>query len=162
MAPRGWGALVVAALVAAGCGSTSTYRVMLGMPGPAVAARTPVRITRGAALPGFRVTEVALVQAVGRGSHADLPHLAPGDTPTADRLLIELPTDIDHLLASDFAAALDWRERVRTALEMAFAAGYAITDAVFERGARPGKAFYVLDREGWRAWVEGGTDSSLR
>lgn len=67
--------LLVAALVAAGCGSTATYRVMLGPPGPAVAPQTPVRVTRSATLPGVDVTEVALVQAVGRGSHADLPHL---------------------------------------------------------------------------------------
>jgi len=85
---------------------------------------------------------------------ADLPRLAPGDTPTADRLLVELPADIDHLLASDFAAALDWRDRVRTTLETTFAAGYAITDAVFERGAGQGRAFYVLERTGWQAWVE--------
>ena len=76
---------------------------------------------------------------------ADLPRLTPGHTPHGDRLLVELPADIDHLLTHDPAAALDWRERVRTALTAAFAAGYAITDAVFERGAGQGRAFYVLE-----------------
>lgn len=77
---------------------------------------------------------------------AAAPRLLPGDTPTADRLLVELPADIDALLASDPAAARDWRERVRATLEIAFAAGYAITNAVFERGAGRERAFYVLDR----------------
>jgi len=64
--------------LAAGCGSTSTYRVMLGRPGPVVANAARVRLSRLAHIPGFRVREVALVQAIGRGSHADLAHLAEG------------------------------------------------------------------------------------
>jgi len=104
----------------------------------------------------------------GRGqsrAYADcveLPRLSPGETPRGDRLLVALPTDIDYLLTHDPAAALDWRERVRTALAAAFAAGYAITDAIFERGAGQERAFYVMDRTGWQASIEEGTDSSLR
>jgi predicted GNAT superfamily acetyltransferase len=82
----------------------------------------------------------------------DLPILAPGDSPTADRILVETPADIDHLLVHDFPAAREWRERVRVALETAFAQGYAITDAAFERGEGAGRAFFVLDRDGWREW----------
>ena len=93
---------------------------------------------------------------------ADRPILLPGDTPTADRVLVELPADIDHLLAHDFPAARDWRERVRTALETAFAHGYAITDAVFEHDTGRGRAFFVLDQPSWRAWAGLGPDSSLR
>ena len=93
---------------------------------------------------------------------ADLPLLVPGDTPTADRVLVELPADIDHLLTYDFPAARDWRERVRSALEAAFAQGYAITDAVFERGEERKRAFFVLDRAGWRALAGLEPDSSLR
>lgn len=91
---------------------------------------------------------------------ADLPVLAPGDTPAAGRLLVELPANIDYLLAHDFAAARDWRARVRAALETALAHGYAITDAVFEREARRERAYFVLDREGWQAWVSPGPAAS--
>lgn len=49
------------------------------------------------------------------------PHLlAPAAT-------IEIPADIDTLLATDPAAARDWRMRLRATLPQAFADGYAIT-----------------------------------
>lgn len=83
---------------------------------------------------------------------ADLPDaaiLAPGDTPTAPRLLVELPPDIDTLLARDFPTARDWRFHVRAALETALARGYAITDAAFERAPGHERAFFVLDRDAW-------------
>lgn len=127
MAPRGWGALVVAALVAAGCGSTSTYRVMLGMPGPAVAARTPVRITRGAALPGFRVTEVALVQAVGRGSHADLPHLAEALEAEALSLGCDAVIRLRHVQGVQQAIAIGVAVRTTPGQDPAPAPGLAPT-----------------------------------
>jgi hypothetical protein len=127
MAPRGWGALVVAALVAAGCGSTSTYRVMLGMPGPAVAARTPVRITRGAALPGFRVTEVALVQAVGRGSHADLPHLAEALEAEALSLGCDAVIRVRHVQGVQQAVAIGVAVRTTPGQDAAPAQGLAPT-----------------------------------
>jgi predicted GNAT superfamily acetyltransferase len=87
---------------------------------------------------------------------AGLPRLRPGDTPDGERLMVEFPADIDHLLAHDVAAARDWRERVRATLETAFAHGYAITDAVFARGAGEEQAFFVLDRDGWQAWADVG------
>lgn len=85
---------------------------------------------------------------------ADCPILLPGDTPTADRILVEHPANIDHLLAHDFAAARAWRERVRTTLETVFAHGYAITDAAFERKAGHEKAYFVLDRTGWQTSLD--------
>jgi predicted GNAT superfamily acetyltransferase len=85
---------------------------------------------------------------------ADVPLLMPGETPMAERVLVETPADIDGLLVRDFPAAREWRERVRTALESAFAQGYAITDAVFERGAGEERAFFVLERDGWQGWLD--------
>ncbi len=79
MSPRARSGLVLLGLVGAlglGCGSTTTYRVMLGPAGPVARGPGRVRLTRDARIPGFRITEVALVQAVGRGAHADLAHLA--------------------------------------------------------------------------------------
>lgn len=107
---------------------------------PIASARVVARLTGRAAAPTFAAC-------------ADLPLLAPGDRPTGERLLIELPADIDTLLKRDPAAALDWRLRVRAAVEAAFAQGYAITDAVFARGTGADRAFFVLDRAGWRDWT---------
>lgn len=85
----------------------------------------------------------------------DAQVLMPGETPTAGRVLVETPADIDRLLVDDFPAAREWRERVRVGLEAAFASGYAITDAAFERRAGRERAFFVLEREGWRQWLGG-------
>lgn len=49
---------------------------------------------------------------------------------TGPAATIEIPADIDTLLANDSAAARDWRMRLRDALRQAFADGYAITDFV--------------------------------
>ncbi len=64
------------ALAAAGCGSTSTYRVVTG------AAARPSRaeprlFLDGASLPS-NYAEIAVVQAVGRGNHADVGHVYDG------------------------------------------------------------------------------------
>jgi predicted GNAT superfamily acetyltransferase len=59
---------------------------------------------------------------------ADLPVYEPHFTgPVA---AIEIPADIDALLANDSGAARDWRNRLREALPQAFADGYAITDFI--------------------------------
>lgn len=41
---------------------------------------------------------------------------------------VEIPADIDALLATDPAAAREWRMRLRESLPQAFAEGYAVTD----------------------------------
>ena len=47
---------------------------------------------------------------------------------TGPAAMIEIPADIDTLLANDSATAREWRMRLRDALRQAFADGYAITD----------------------------------
>ncbi len=51
----------------------------------------------------------------------DMNHLGAAAT-------IEIPADIDALLAHDPASARDWRMRLRAVLPRAFAAGYAVTE----------------------------------
>ncbi len=72
-------ALLVASTVAAlgsGCGSTTTSFVQTGWTAPPTQTGVAV-VMEGAPLPdGF--AEIALVQAVGRGMHADLAHVIAG------------------------------------------------------------------------------------
>jgi predicted GNAT superfamily acetyltransferase len=62
-------------------------------------------------------------------------------SPLAGRLaLAEIPSDINALKETDFAIARDWRFFSRAVFETAFAAGYLITDFVYDDG----RSFYVL------------------
>jgi predicted GNAT superfamily acetyltransferase len=68
-----------------------------------------------------------------RGVHpSDVPSGVPAYEPhfMGPAATIEIPADIDSLLANDSASALDWRMRLRDALPQAFADGYAITDFI--------------------------------
>ncbi|GAC1701990.1 MAG: hypothetical protein NVS9B6_17580 [Candidatus Limnocylindrales bacterium] len=58
------------------------------------------------------------------------------------RLLLEIPSDIQAIKRQDPALALAWRHTLRTALETAFAAGYAAVG--FLRGA-DGRGAYLLE-----------------
>ena len=58
--------------------------------------------------------------------------------------LVEIPKDIDALVAESASDAWDWRMRVRSSLTEAFAEGFAITG--FEPRAPAGNPAYVLTR----------------
>jgi hypothetical protein len=76
-------ALALLASLCAGCGATYVQHHLLGPAGPA--HRRPVRtILDGERVPPARA--VALVQAIGRGANADLPHLIDGLRTEAQRL----------------------------------------------------------------------------
>jgi predicted GNAT superfamily acetyltransferase len=61
--------------------------------------------------------------------------------PLEERLaLAEIPSDFNALKEADFALARDWRFFSREVFETAFAAGYIITDFVYDTG----RSFYVL------------------
>ncbi len=55
-------------------------------------------------------------------------------------LLAEIPSDFGALKDADFLLARDWRFFSREILETAFAAGYIVTDFIFDAG----RSFYVL------------------
>ena len=55
-------------------------------------------------------------------------------------LLAEIPSDFGALKDADFAAAHDWRLFSREFFEAAFAAGYIVTDFIYDGG----RSFYVL------------------
>jgi predicted GNAT superfamily acetyltransferase len=54
--------------------------------------------------------------------------------------LAEIPTDFSALKDGNFALARDWRFFSREVFETAFAAGYIVTDFVYDEG----RSFYVL------------------
>ena len=54
--------------------------------------------------------------------------------------LAEIPSDFIALKDADFSLARDWRFFSREVFETAFAAGYIVTDFVFDQG----RSFYVL------------------
>ncbi len=62
-------------------------------------------------------------------------------SPLEQRLaLAEIPSDFNGLKQSDFALARDWRFFTREVFETAFAAGYIITDFVYDQR----RSFYVF------------------
>ena len=60
----------------------------------------------------------------------------------ADKLLVEIPGDINHVQQESPAQAREWRERTRKAFSEAIDAGYVVRD--FYREAERG--FYILGR----------------
>lgn len=64
------------ALGLSACGSTSMYHVVIGARGPAHRRDVPV-LLEGTA-PSSNYTEVAVLQAIGRGNHADTEHVVEG------------------------------------------------------------------------------------
>ncbi len=77
---------------------------------------------------------------------------SPSDTPipnfvsgmTLDVARIEIPTDIDALIAERPEEALAWRMRIRKDVMQAFGDGFAITG--FQRGDRQSGPAYILER----------------
>jgi predicted GNAT superfamily acetyltransferase len=51
----------------------------------------------------------------------------PASQQTVEAILVELPADIEALRKTNLAEALEWRARVREALEPAIAEGYQVT-----------------------------------
>jgi predicted GNAT superfamily acetyltransferase len=79
---------------------------------------------------------------------ADVSGLRHFDPAAAEqpRALVYLPSDIDLLIAQDPNAALRWRLTLRETLQLAFAAGYAITGFVPDVDVERGYAAYVVEQ----------------
>ena len=72
---------------------------------------------------------------------SNLPQPPEHFSPLEGRLLLaEIPSDFNALKSADFALARDWRFFSREVFETAFAAGYLVTDFVYENA----RSFYVL------------------
>jgi predicted GNAT superfamily acetyltransferase len=80
---------------------------------------------------------------------AEVPRFEPGTS--AAQALIELPPDIDQLLATDLSAAISWRYALRSAIQAALAEGFVIRGfipAVAERGSL---SAYLIEPDEGRA-----------
>ena len=79
------------------------------------------------------------LQSQGRAGNWPRPpeHVSPLEGRLA---LAEIPSEINALKEADFALARDWRFFSRELFETAFAAGYLITDFIYDEG----RSFYVL------------------
>jgi predicted GNAT superfamily acetyltransferase len=68
------------------------------------------------------------------------------ERPDVDRATIMIPTDIDQIVQSDPATALEWRLRLRRDLQTAFGAGLAITDFAPNVDREHGLSAYIVER----------------
>jgi predicted GNAT superfamily acetyltransferase len=66
--------------------------------------------------------------------------------PHVDRAKIMIPVDIDQIVQTDRAAALEWRLRLRRDLQTAFGAGLAITGFAANVDPDRGLSAYLVER----------------
>jgi predicted GNAT superfamily acetyltransferase len=64
--------------------------------------------------------------------------------PESSLLLAEIPTDFLELKAADLELARAWRFFSRELFETCFAAGYLVTDFIFDKSGDRPRSFYVL------------------
>ncbi len=77
---------------------------------------------------------------------AELPVWTPAlDAPCA---LLDLPSDVDAMIALDMNAAIAWRMSMRESLETAFSSGWVITGFIPDAGRQPDTSAYLLERRG--------------
>ncbi len=91
----------------------------------------------------FLAADVSLCAAVPDPAGGSRP---PGHGPSLNSrlLLVEIPVDFLALKEADLGLGCDWRFYAREAFETAFAAGYLVTEFVFDKtGERP-RSFYLL------------------
>jgi predicted GNAT superfamily acetyltransferase len=87
----------------------------------------------------YLAAEATLLEA--KTEHSLSPH--PPDRIaglTGTLLLVEIPSDLMALKAADLSLARAWRAYTREVFENAFAAGYLVTDFVYDEG----RSFYVM------------------
>lgn len=73
----------------------------------------------------------------------------PGSVPdlAGPLALLEIPSDFLALKQADFSLAKDWRFFTRNAFEVAFTAGYLVTDFIYEKKPRPRSLYVLADGE---------------
>jgi predicted GNAT superfamily acetyltransferase len=102
------------------------------------------RPRRELSLADFEAAEVGLLYPVSFSPQALIcppEHFTiPGET----LLLAEIPFDFLQLKAADFALARAWRMFTRELFEACFAAGYLVTDFVYDQAGERPRSLYVL------------------
>lgn len=73
--------------------------------------------------------------------------IEPGESieqPGSSLAMVEIPSNFHKIRSEDLSLATRWREHTREVFEMAFNAGYIVTDFVFEKESGDPRSFYVL------------------
>jgi predicted GNAT superfamily acetyltransferase len=73
--------------------------------------------------------------------------VTPGESieqPGSSLAMVEIPSNFHQIRSEDLSLAAKWREHTRQVFEMAFNAGYIVTDFVFEKEKEYHRSFYVL------------------
>lgn len=65
-------------------------------------------------------------------------------SPDGTFALIEVPSDFQAIKAHDMVLARAWRQQTREMFEQAFAAGYLVTDFLYENLAGRARSFYAI------------------
>jgi predicted GNAT superfamily acetyltransferase len=86
----------------------------------------------------YRTAEAVLLEANLEKDYAKPPSHPPAEM--GSLLLVEIPVDFTALKEADISLARDWRFYTREIFEIAFSAGYLVTDFIHD--AR--RSFYVL------------------
>lgn len=96
--------------------------------------------------PGTAPAAVQAVSKAGRLPILTLPALdsAPLAEATGAALLVEVPWDIQEVVASDVALAVRWRHATRRHFRLALEHGYSVSGFVRDRAAR--RAYYHFSR----------------
>jgi predicted GNAT superfamily acetyltransferase len=88
--------------------------------------------------------QATLMSPATTSSPADVPEFKSGIE--ADVVLIEIPNDIDAVLASDQARALEWRMAVRSTLPVALGEGFQVTGFLADVDTSRGVSALLLTR----------------
>jgi predicted GNAT superfamily acetyltransferase len=73
---------------------------------------------------------------------------------TADRFLVEFPSDFQAIRRADPDLTLAWRLQIRSICEDAFAHGYSVMDYIYEPGS-PARSYYLMEKLEFEAIATG-------
>lgn len=76
---------------------------------------------------------------------AGYPSIMDESALQGERLLVEIPVNINGLKANDMRKAARWRERTRSTFQHAFAAGYTATEILQRQEDNKRRVFYLLE-----------------
>jgi predicted GNAT superfamily acetyltransferase len=67
-------------------------------------------------------------------------------SPSAARLLVEIPANMQAIRRTDLALGIAWRYHTRSIFESVFATGYQAVDLIYEPAAPFPRSFYLLEK----------------
>lgn len=65
----------------------------------------------------------------------------------SEKVLVEVPENIDYVKRASISTAVEWREITRKIFEKSLAQGYLVTDLIRERSERGTKYYYLLEKD---------------